>query len=221
MSDDDDLNVPVGPFRVSAVNRNRLTVNYQAVSSKASSSAIEAARSDNWSLESENDGLRIESQDDHKTELKRIRGKVVIHASAKKVFALLSDFNRIQEWDENVSVTNLISRVSETHNITIVQVEYKGGFLVDPRDFTLLRSCQEINGSCVVSACSVLHPNSKQRNGVVRGTAHEMSYVITPQGDSCEVTAVFLLDMQTSLLSSFLVPTDFPKVLLNIRKMLE
>eukprot|EP00299_Pterocystis_sp_00344_P004031 c1484_g1_i1.p1 GENE.c1484_g1_i1~~c1484_g1_i1.p1 ORF type:complete len:233 (-),score=53.22 c1484_g1_i1:11-664(-) len=217
MSDDD---APV--FHVGRVNRNRLTINYQSVAAKAIGLALQRVNESGWSKEEELDGLLIESKVDQATKLKVIRGTLRINSAASEIFEVLKDLNRMKEWHPKVTDVRLVSRVSETHGLSIVQFQLEGSFFADPRDFVVLRGSKTEDSVSVLASVSVIHPSATSSSSVVRATAHEMAFVVEANSeDSSTVTYITHLDMNASTLSNLFVPTEFPKALLTLKKLLK
>eukprot|EP00300_Choanocystis_sp_HF-7_P031728 c41338_g1_i1.p1 GENE.c41338_g1_i1~~c41338_g1_i1.p1 ORF type:complete len:236 (+),score=55.30 c41338_g1_i1:30-710(+) len=217
----DELDAPGGFLQVKNVNRNRLTVNYQAVATKAARSLISHAKMDGFEHVETKHGVLIEARSDTKSGLKRIRGTIQISAPPQDVYEILNDVTRLPEWDSKVTNAEILARVSETHGLSIVRIQFKGGFMVDPRDLSLLRSSNQDENGYVVASCSVDHPNCQPRHGVIRATATDYSYLITPTDSGCAVIGVYLVDMKTGLLSDLFVPTDFPAGLAELKKLAE
>jgi len=197
-----------------------ITVNYQAVANRATKSLTTHAKMEGFGVVETKSGVLIESMVD-KTNRKRIRGSIQIRAPAEEVFQILSDITRLTEWDHKVSHAEVLARVSETHGLSIIRIQFKGGFMVDPRDLSLLRSCSSSQNEMIVSSCSVDHPNCPPKHGVIRATASDYSYLVEPTESGCIVIGVYLVDMKTGVLSDLFVPTDFPIGLAELKKLAE
>jgi len=186
-------------FAVSSVQRNKLTVNYQAIGRKVLAKAKQGIEEGSPQFKKHSDDKGVKVYEQEMTKGTRRRATTAIKVAAQDVFNYIKDLDELCANDASFDTAELVSRPAADMNIHRIFWQSSGMFGGPARDAVILRVTEEAEDgtfSCVAS--SMVHPGAPQEDKLARIELQEFSFLIRPKGSKKCVVDYFLSAIDSS-----------------------
>jgi len=174
--------------------------------------ALEEEEVGGWTFVVEAKAVRVVKKQVEDRPTSIIRGKGVISAPAREVYAYLKQIDKRKEWDSMFDGANIVKELEKDQvsifvAVTILLTSLSAGLLhfktvgqgwtVWPRDFCMLvASSEDEDGSFRIAAKSVASSLIPPTSGFVRANCIISGMLIRPLDDnSCELIYLFEIDV--------------------------
>ena len=126
-----------------------------------------------------------------------LRARTTIHVKPKLIADLLTDPNRMVQYDDMVESCRIIQSFAKDDSVSIRHVIAKGIFPTEPRDFVVLTSRHDLDdGSIVICTRSIESDRVPEKKGYVRASINISGYIIRRiSSEESEVTVVVHTDL--------------------------
>ena len=132
-----------------------------------------------WAVKGSQTGVTVEASAVCGSNWNAVRARGVINGSKEDILKLLTDDNRIGEFDDMFDFCQFLLNVDERTNIR--RVSFKAIWPTAPRDFVVLTTWTELNdGALLVASRSAPDELSPVEKGYVRGNICVSGYLIQP-----------------------------------------
>ncbi len=146
---------------------------------------IPSQAQEGWKLEREKNGIKVYTKKSSSS-LKDSKSVMVINASAKRAFDLLTDFERHRDWMDRIRASRLLKKVSDTE--FYVYYEVMAPWPVSDRDVAVQYKVTKMEGGGFKME-AIGKPNYvPQKDGMVRVPESYSSWEFIPKGDKLEIT---------------------------------
>lgn len=159
--------------------------------------ALEEEEVGGWTFVVEAKAVRVVKKQVEDRPTSIIRGKGVISAPAREVYAYLKQIDKRKEWDSMFDGANIVKEL-EKDQAGLLHFKTVGqGWTVWPRDFCMLvASSEDEDGSFRIAAKSVASSLIPPTSGFVRANCIISGMLIRPLDDnSCELIYLFEIDV--------------------------